>query len=195
MDAIKNLFNQMPEISAAIITALFGILGIIINVLINYSFRKKDYKLKNFAHDLEIIEKFYIPFQRLLGNLITLISNFQSNDNLYDIIKKKGDSQNDSNRVLLSNLVSEIDKLLCENNYNYIGDYSLYNCQQEVIKIIYIIKDSSFEDDKVLKEMTKVDINKKLSLLVNKIEDRKIRLLSKNYLVYLYRKLQKKRNK
>lgn len=188
MSEIRNLINEAPEVGAAIITAVFGILGIVVNIIINYTFRKKDYKLKNFAHNLEIVENFYIPFQRLLDKFTIIILDFENSDNLYDIIKKKGDAKNDSKRQLLQKLVSEIDDFLSKNKYNYIGSYELYKYQQDILKIIYIIKDPIITEDKILKELTKEKISKKINVFNRKIEDRKTRLLSNNYLLYLCRK-------
>ncbi len=183
MDIIEVLKDN-PQIAAALITASCGILGIFINIWINYRFRKSDLNIKKLIHDIEILEKFYIPLERELYRLLTIIGNFEECINLYDLLKKENDSKNDSNRVLLKNAVDKINGLISNGDYNYIGDYKLYVYQCNLIELIYIINNCSIIDDYILIYKTIEDTTKQINALIKRIEKREIRLLSKNKLSY-----------
>ncbi len=191
MDIIDVLKNN-PQISAALITAGCGILGIFINIWINYRFRKRDFNIKKLVHDIEILEKFYIPLERELYSFLAIIGNFEECANLYDLLKKENDSKNDSNRILLKNAVDKINGLI--NNCNYIGDYKLYLFQQHLIELIYIIDKNLIVDDNFLINFSIHDVMKRIKALIERIEKRKIRLLSKNTLSYFIHLLYKKCN-
>lgn len=191
MDIIEVLKDN-PQIAAALITASCGILGIFINIWINYRFRKKDFNIKKLIHDIEILEKFYIPLERELYRYLDIIGQFKECINFYDLLKKENDSKNDSNRVLLKSAVDKINSLISNCDYNYIGDYKLYVYQCDLIELIYIINNYLIIDDYILINKTIEDSTKRVNALIERIEKRKIRLLSKNNFSYFYHVLHKK---
>ncbi len=191
---IKLFVKENPEIGAAMITAICGIISIFINVFINFLYRKKEYKDKHLIQNLEIMETFYFPFERLICCLLNTIERFDGCQHLLDIVNKSSDSKNDSNRVILKNIINEIDKHVVNQKHNYIGDYKLYLYQSNVLKIIELIKNYTSIDDDLLKKITVNSFDKEIKKLIDRIEERKLRLFSKNFLQYIYYKAQKRIN-
>lgn len=70
MEELKDFTVESPQVNAAIITAIRGILGIFINIAINMYFRKCDYRNKNRIKQIENMKIYYLPLNEKIKYII-----------------------------------------------------------------------------------------------------------------------------
>lgn len=77
MEFLKIFIKENPQISASIVTAICGIVGIFINIAINIRFRNRDYKDKNRVCQIEIMEAYYLPLLEKIEYFIEVASKIE----------------------------------------------------------------------------------------------------------------------
>lgn len=126
---------QNPQVSAAIVTAVFGILGILINIIINISFRNRDYKNKNRISNIEHIESYYMPLCNLVSRLIETVKliNADGEINIKNVLDGKMGAANDYNIKLFKDSINDLQQFLCQKEYKFLDDYKLFKSHQVVM--------------------------------------------------------------
>ena len=145
MEEIKETIKNNPQISAAVITAIFGIVGILINIAINAYFRHQDYKNKQRITKLEEIDSYYSPLLEKINFLIefTIQMAKSSCNRISDLVKNNREStlDKDYSRFLL--LLDELINTFQNGNYHSLDDYKLFLIHRDIKVIIRNIYDYS----------------------------------------------------
>lgn len=173
---------QNPQVSAAIVTALFGILGIIINIIINTSFRNRDYKNKNRISSIEHIEAYYMPLYNLVSHLIEAIKALNADGELSINIALDGQmgSANDHNIKLFKDAIKDLQQFLCEKEYKFLDDYKLFKSLQVVKHEIYHLYQYINKNNKLKKELSFSQLLEELEVLIYRIQINEAKILVEN---------------
>ncbi len=186
----QDFFTSTPQIGAAIITAIFGIIGIFVNIWINIMFRNKDYKNKNRLHNIEILESFYLPLNTHFTELKYVLKSFTDCNNMDETISKHGDAQNDKHRTTLKKLSAQIIEHISKNKNQFIDDYKLYLLQTKIIEVVSIINNSY--DNNFLEHVSISKLVLEIENYNKRLEHIKIKLFSKNLLDNIINNFRKK---
>lgn len=187
MNSIKEFITNNPQVSASMITAACGILGIFINIFINILFRNRDYKNKNRIQQIETLEIYYAPLYDKVRNLQKSIKNVSVNGevDLYYILDNRLDAKYASEVEAFKLALQELNEFLNNETYKFFNNYRLY-------KVFKRIKERSFLLNQFMKshlrtldtEMSKeviIEINE----LIYRIQIYEIKLLTNN-VIYRY---------
>lgn len=144
MKELQEYVVQNPQVGAAIITALCGIVGIFINIFINIRFRNRDYKNKNRIQKIENHESYYLPLldkvERLENSIIVIIEAAGSDaDKIFQGQMKAAYAYNVK---LFKEALYDLRDFLNNETYKYQDDYKLFKCYRVVKKSVeefYII--------------------------------------------------------
>lgn len=148
---LKQLIIDNPQITAALITALFGIAGIFINILINLWFRNRDYKYKNLMQQIESLENYYIPLSEITTHFIQYIQAIirSEDDDLYSILDDNiGAKYSNSIRILKENLKS-YNSFLSQTKYKYPSNYKLFKLHKKAKEKIFLLSQYVFQNTKL----------------------------------------------
>lgn len=133
MDDLKQFVVSNPQVSASMITALFGVLGIFINIFINFWFRKNDYKDKNRMQQIENLESYYLPLCDKVIYLKNCIQNVSEEDkDLYAILDGKMGADYASKIKLLKEVLSDLSIFFGEERYKFPDNYKLFEIHRKV---------------------------------------------------------------
>ncbi len=186
---------QNPQVGAAIITAIFGILGILINIIINISFRNRDYKNKNQINNIEHIESYYMPLYNLVSNLIETAKaiNVESELNVNIALDGQMGSAKDYSIKLFKDSINELHQFLCIKEYKFLDDYKLFKSYQVVKQEICYLYQYINKNNKLTKDLSFCQLLKELELLIYHIKinevknliDNPLRKLSEYYSIWI----------
>lgn len=138
MKELQEYVVQNPQIGAAIITALCGIIGIFINIFINIRFRNRDYKDKNRIQKIENHESYYLPLLdkvEQLENSITVIIEAVGID-ADKIFQGQMKAEYAYNVKIFKDTLSDLRDFLNNETHKYQDDYKLFKCYQAVKKSV-----------------------------------------------------------
>ena len=185
---IKNV-TEDPQIYAAMITAVFGILGILINIIINYWFRNEDYKHKSFGKQLETLETYYVPLEEKIIGLINCITIFEDDQKMIDVILGKNGAKEAAADERVKNALSEIKCFFMEKDFKYPSDYKLFLAHKNAKEKILIL--CSIIDKKTISHeyLTKKTIQSDLEDLVYRIQQYENGIVINNKLVRYIEKI------
>lgn len=137
MDDLKQFVASNPQVSASMITALFGILGIFINIFINFWFRKNDYKNKNRMQQIVNLESYYLPLFDKIINLQNCIQNFSAEDlDLYIILDGKIEASYASKIKRLKEILLDLFNFCSEERYKFLDNCKLFEIHRKVRMMI-----------------------------------------------------------
>lgn len=191
MDELKDFVANNPQVSASMVTALFGILGIFINILINLWFRNRDYKYKNLMQQIESLETYYIPLGEKTKYFMNCIQKVASNesDDLYNILDDKIGAKYANSIMALQQALEEYNSFFEQTEYKYPNSYELFRIHRKVKEKIFIL--SQFVEKKIKlssKETVKETISD-LSYLVYQIQQYENKILINNYIIRCIEKI------
>ena len=133
MDDLKQFVVSNPQVSASMITALFGVLGIFINIFINLWFRKNDYKNKNRMQQIENLESYYLPLCDKVMYLKKCIQNISEEDkDLYIILDGKMGADYASKIKILKEVLLDLFVFFSKEKYKFPDDYKLFDIYRKV---------------------------------------------------------------
>lgn len=132
-----NFISENPQVSASFITAVFGILGIFINIIINIVFRKNDYKNKNKMKQIENMDLYYLPLLEKIENTISVLQNInkKGGEDLYAILDGKMGAEHDGIVKVFKDSLLELNLHFNSDNYKFQNNYRLFKKHRKV-KII-----------------------------------------------------------
>jgi hypothetical protein len=146
-----------PQVYAAVITAIFGILGILINIVINFWFRNKDYKYKNSMLQLEILESYYIPLEEKIIRLNNCISFFEDDDKMFDVILGKNGAEKAAQVEKLNGALKECKDFFNDTDFKYPYDYKLFLAHKiakdNIMELCGIREKTILSDEKLTRKM------------------------------------------
>ena len=144
MKELQEYVVQNPQVGAAIITALCGIVGIFINIFINIRFRNRDYKNKNRIQKIENHESYYLPLldkvERLENSIIVIIET--AGPDADKIFRGQMKAEYVYNVKMFKDTLSDLRDFLNNETHKYQDDYKLFKCYRAVKKRVeefYII--------------------------------------------------------
>lgn len=142
MNELKNFFLENSQISAALITALCGILGVFVNIIINIQFRNRDYKNKNRIRQIENLEKYYLPLTEKTRNLMECIESItiRQNMDLFKILNGELGANYAGRIRIIIDVIDELYILVNEELYKIVGNYRLLQIHRKVRKKIWILR-------------------------------------------------------
>ena len=186
MNSFFEYFKQNPQIGAAIITALFGFVGVFLNIIINVYFRSIDYKNKNRIEYLKIMECFYVPLELCTNNLLSSLFNIKQQNCISKIFN---DAKYSSDINNINSAITKFKSLYSANTRKYVGDYKLYVYQEKCFKELNLI-------EKYINQRNSGDLSDNvdnviiaLKNLSQRIKRQRNILFSKNFIAYLIKKL------
>lgn len=173
---------QNPQVCAAIVTAIFGILGILINIIINISFRNRDYKNKNRINNIEHIESYYMPLYNLVSPLIETIKalNADGEPSINIALAGQMGSANDHNIKPFTDSIKDLQRFLCEKEYKFLDDYKLFKSLQVVKHEICYLYQHINKNNKLKKELTFSQLLEELEVLIYRIQINEAKILVDN---------------
>lgn len=190
---------QNSQVSAAIITAASGILGIFINIAINFYFRKRDYSNKIKMQNIENLDTYYLPLNDKVEYIIGLLKKLplKSDTDMYSILNIELETINAPDVELFKESINDLKKTYFESFYKYQENYELFKCYREVKKKVLSL-------DKYIQKQI-IDKNKFLALdFLNELENLswkiqccEIHTMNNNFVLRIkeYIKLCKNKNK
>lgn len=186
MHDLKDFVAANPQVSASMITALFGILGIFINILINLWFRNKDYRNKNHMQQIENLEIYYIPLEEKTKHMINCIQNAteNDNDNLYNILDNKVSAKYAKSIKILQEALDDYYKFLEESEYKYPNNYKLFKIHKKVKEEIFMLHQFTKNKTSVSQVETAEDIRSDLQYLIYRIQQYEIRITIHNFIIW-----------
>lgn len=178
MNELMNFISENPQVSASFITAVFGILGIFINIIINIVFRKNDYKNKNKMKQIENMDLYYLPLLEKIENTISVLQNInkKGGEDLYAILDGKMGAEHDGIVKVFKDSLLELNLHFNSDNYKFQNNYRLFKKHRKVKIIVdnlekYIISKTKDLGDtsskKFLDEL--VDLSMKIRYCAAKI--------------------------
>lgn len=191
MDELKDFVANNPQVSASMITALFGILGIFINILINLWFRNRDYKYKNLMQQIECLETYYIPLGEKTKYFMNCIQKVGSNEDedLYNILDNKIGAKYASSIMALQEALEAYNSFFEQTEYKYPNSYKLFKIHKKVKEKVFVL--SQFVEKKIRlssKETVKETISD-LRCLVYQIQLHENRITINNYIIRCIEKI------
>lgn len=200
MDGLKNFIVNNPQVSASMITALFGILGIFINILINLWFRNRDYKYKNFMQQIENLETYYIPLSEKTKYFLNCIQNVTDNENeyLYNILDNKIGAKYASSISVLQEALRTYYIFFVETEFKYPNSYKLFKIHKKVKEKVFALSQFAEKKIRMTPNETIKEVISDLRYLVYQIQQYENRVTINNYIIRyieliklwsLYRKL------
>lgn len=125
---------ENPQVCAAIITAICGILGIFINILINICFRNRDYRNKNKMRHIVNMEQYYLPLCDKIERTIRLIENISKSGetDLYIILSNKMGASYAQDVKMLKRSLEDLQSHFDETEYKFQDDYKLFKIHRKV---------------------------------------------------------------
>lgn len=137
MADLKQFIASNPQVSASMITALFGVLGIFINIFINFWFRKNDYKNKNRMQQIDNLESYYLPLCDKVIYLKKCIQNVsEKNEDLYTILDGKIGASYAGKIKILKDVLSDLFIFCSEERYKFPDNYKLFEIHRQVRMMI-----------------------------------------------------------
>lgn len=137
MDNLKSFIVVNPQVSASMITALFGILGIFINIFINLWFRKRDYEIKVRMQQMENLESYYLPLCDKVLYLQKCIQNISDEDkDLYKILNSETGARYASEIKILKDILSALFAFCNEEKCKFPDNYKLFRIHRETKSMI-----------------------------------------------------------
>lgn len=174
------------QIIAAVITALCGTIGILLNIWINIFFRNKDYNNQNRIRHIQFIETYHRPFSSAVGDLKDMLDKVPNSD-LHTFMR---DDRGEKFEVIKSRLKKGLDEIdVCINNKecNYIGSFKLYQLHSQVLYDVRYLRDlSTLSEHMNTNARNKEEIIHDISKYREEVERHFIRLISRNYITYCY---------
>lgn len=200
MDGLKDFITNNPQVSASMITALFGILGIFINILINLWFRNKDYKNKNFMQQIENLETYYIPLSEKTKYFIKCIQNVTDNESedLYSILNEEVGAKYASSIRILQEALMTYNKFFDKNEFKYPYSFKLFKIHKKVKEKVFVLNQFVEKKVKMTHKETVREIISDLRSLAYQIQQYENRITINNCIIRyietfklwrLYRKL------
>lgn len=163
---------QNPQVGAAIITAIFGILGILINIIINISFRNRDYKNKNRIDNIEHIESYYMPLYNLASHLIETVKeiNVEGDLNVNIALDGQMESAKAFKIKLFKDSINNLHNFFGEKDYKFLNDYKLFKSHQMVKQEIWYLYQYINENNKMIKNLSFYQLLKEVEDLIYRIK-------------------------
>lgn len=200
MEWLKDFVANNPQVSASMITALFGILGIFINILINLWFRNRDYRYKSFMQQIENLETYYIPLEEKTRYFINCIQNVTDNEfeDLYNILDDKIGAKYASSIRVLKEALNTYYMFFDETEFKYPNSYKLFKIHKKVREKVFVLSQFLDKKTKMTSKETVKEIISDLRCLVYQIQQYENRITINNYFIRcietiklwsLYRKL------
>lgn len=134
MEKIREFIVKNPQVSAAIITAACGILGIFINIAINVCFRNHDYKNKNRMKQIENMELYYLPLRDKIEHFIEFMKIISKNGetNLYHVLDGKMGASCAREVKLFEKSLEKLHEHFNSGLYKIVDDYKLFKSHRKV---------------------------------------------------------------
>lgn len=191
MGELKDFIANNPQVSASMITALFGILGIFINILINLWFRNRDYKYKNLVQQIESLETYYTPLGEKTLYLINCIQNVTSDENedLYNILDNKIGAKYASSIKVLQEALMAYNSFFCQMEYKHPNSYKLFKIHKKVKEKIFVLSQFVEKKTKLSSNETVREMISDLRFLVYQICQYENRIMINNCIVRCVEKI------
>ena len=137
--------NYIP----AIITALAGISGIIINICLDIYFRRIDRRISRKEKQIFMLENYYIPLLSRTSRMWDQFSNLPalkklSFEDLFDYFNDTENKSIDEIGMVLnvkSSLV-DLNNFINSNDYKFLGNYKLYVNQMHLFNFIRLLNEN-----------------------------------------------------
>lgn len=184
MNELKALIIANPQVSAAIITAVCGILGIFINILINMRFRKQDYKNRNKMKQIENMELYYLPLCDKSENIIKLINKLNKNSetNLHYILDGEMGASYAQDVKMLKEQLRELTNHFVSGSYKYQDNYKLFKIHRTVKYNVCELYQYSEKNVKNSEESNINELLQELEELVYRIRMSEVSIMTDNFL-------------
>lgn len=127
---------QNPQIIAAIITAVCGILGIFINIIINISFRNRDYKNRNRIRQIENIENYYEPLSSKIEKVVACGSKLLEIENLNKVLDGQIGAEHANKIKRFKDSLEELYNYFYDTTYKVQDDYKLFKSHRVVKNLV-----------------------------------------------------------
>lgn len=141
MEKLRDFFIDNSQIGAAIITALCGIIGIFINIIINIQFRNRDYINKNRMKQIENMEIYYLPLFEKTRCVIEYIQDITTREDisLYDLLDGNLGADFAAKIRTLKGMISDLYKIYNEGRFKCPDNYRLLKIHISVKRKIYAL--------------------------------------------------------
>jgi hypothetical protein len=184
------------EYNPAIITAVAGICGIILNICINAIYRVLDNYDKRRAQKIESLESYYIPLCNKMQNFNRLISKYEELSEEKATIEKLVNYYNRTGRVPANQIkVFEEIKALINDSYELLqnNQYYLYDFKIRFyfikINLAFNILHQAIKDNSTYQNDYDNFSFKYINEFINRINIIIVSLYSRNIFHYIYLKL------
>lgn len=183
MEFLKIFIKENPQISASIVTAICGIVGIFINIAINIRFRNRDYKDKNRVCQIEIMEAYYLPLLEKIEYFIDVVSKIEcyGEDNISCFLSDKAGASYAQDVKLFAEGLEDLQEHF--KKYKYQDDYKLFKIHRKVKKRVWTLYQSR---KKCLEEADGIsgkEIIQELKELSYRIQCYEIKILTDNFFI------------
>lgn len=133
MEWLTNYILENPQVGAAIITAMCGILGIFINIGINISFRKRDYNNKRKFEKIENMDIYFLPLCDKVESIIEFLDKISKDEtDLLDVLTEKKGATIAKEAKRTKEYISDLNVFFEGTPYKFQEDYKLFQIHRKV---------------------------------------------------------------
>ncbi len=188
MEEVKKFISENPQVCAAMITAICGILGIFINIVINIWFRNRDYKNKNKIRHIVNMEQYYLPLCDKIERTIGLIDNISKSDktDIYSILSDKMEALYARDVKLLKKSLEDLKMHFDESAYKFQDDYKLFKIHRKVKNKIWELCQYSENQVRSTGESSLSSLVEELEELIYRIRCCEIKIMADNLFFKTY---------
>lgn len=185
MQHLEGFLLDNSQIGAAVITAICGIVGIFINIVINFYFRNQDYKNKNRIQQIENMEIYYLPLNEKIRSIIYCIRSISDNEDIsiYDVLDGKMGANYASKTKMLKDMVKELNTYFDKNIYKYTDSYNLFDIHRKVKRRIFVLNYYIEKNIKGIDEQKIKEILEELYEMIYNITKYEIKLMANCFVV------------
>lgn len=185
MQHLEEFLLDNSQIGAAVITAICGIVGIFINIVINFYFRNQDYKNKNRIQQIENMEIYYLPLNEKIRSIIYCIRSISDNEDIsiYDVLDGKMGANYASKTKMLKDMVRELNTYFDKNIYKYTDSYNLFDIHRKVKRRIFVLNYYIEKNIKGIDEQKIKEILEELYEMIYNITKYEIKLMANCFVV------------
>lgn len=182
LEELKIFIADNPQVTASMITAICGILGIFINIAINLCFRNRDYKKKSRMQQIENMELYYLPLCEKIEHIIEFVRNLKVNDEVtvFGVLSGQMDASYAKNVKMIENSLEDLQKYFEEGTYKVQDDYKLFEIHRKVKNNVWKLRQYSENGVKSTDEISVRELINECEELVYRIRCCEVRVMIDN---------------
>lgn len=182
---------ENPQVSASMVTAICGIIGIFINIVINMCFRNRDYKNRNRMRQIENMELYYIPLCEKIEHTIKLASKIESNGetNIYNILSGKIAASNAQAVRLFVLALEDLQNHFAGETYKFQDDFKLFKIHRKVKNKVWELCQYKGNQWEGVNDSSLCELIENFKELAYRIQCCEVKILADNFLCELRERL------